>query len=129
MHPLILRPRALFYRTDCTRRSKFLTHALNSNDEYWILVKMDSGPHKWLYHYAGNFLLQYVERLGDFVKCGTYMQDLEKRGILFATNSLTNFSYIQLAISKAGCIAVNFCLDQTTICPAVSTRNFSFLKK
>ena len=24
----ILRPRALFYRTDCTRRSKFLTHAL-----------------------------------------------------------------------------------------------------
>ena len=29
MHPLILRPRALFYRTDCTRRSKFLTHALN----------------------------------------------------------------------------------------------------
>ena len=28
MHPLILRPRALFYRTDCTRRSKFLTHAL-----------------------------------------------------------------------------------------------------
>ena len=31
MHPLILRPRALFYRTDCTRRSKFLTHALISN--------------------------------------------------------------------------------------------------
>ena len=28
MHTLILRPRALFYRTDCTRRSKFLTHAL-----------------------------------------------------------------------------------------------------
>ena len=28
MHPLILRPRALFYRTDCTRRFKFLTHAL-----------------------------------------------------------------------------------------------------
>ena len=28
MHPLILRPRALFYKTDCTRRSKFLTHAL-----------------------------------------------------------------------------------------------------
>ena len=28
LHPLILRPRALFYRTDCTRRSKFLTHAL-----------------------------------------------------------------------------------------------------
>ena len=29
LHPLILGPRALFYRTDCTRRSKFLTHALN----------------------------------------------------------------------------------------------------
>ena len=28
MHPLILRSRALFYRTDCTRRFKFLTHAL-----------------------------------------------------------------------------------------------------
>ena len=28
MHPLILSPRALHYRTDCTRRSKFLTHAL-----------------------------------------------------------------------------------------------------
>jgi hypothetical protein len=28
VHPLILRPRALFYRTDCTRRSKFLTHTL-----------------------------------------------------------------------------------------------------
>ena len=52
------------------------------------------------------------------------MQDLEKSGILFATNSLTNFSYIQLAISKAGCIAVNFCLDQTTICPAVYSEFF-----
>ena len=31
VHPLILRPRALFYRTDCTRRSKFLTHALLIN--------------------------------------------------------------------------------------------------
>ena len=30
LHPLILSPRALFYRTDCTRRSKFLTHALFS---------------------------------------------------------------------------------------------------
>ena len=29
LHPRILRPRALFYRIDCTRRSKFLTHALN----------------------------------------------------------------------------------------------------
>ena len=28
LHPLILRPRALFYRTDYTRRSKFLTHVL-----------------------------------------------------------------------------------------------------
>ena len=28
VHPLILRPRALFYRTDCTRRFKLLTHAL-----------------------------------------------------------------------------------------------------
>ena len=28
LHPLILSPRALFYSTDCTRRSKFLTHAL-----------------------------------------------------------------------------------------------------
>ena len=28
LHPLILRPRALFYRTDGTRRTKFLTHAL-----------------------------------------------------------------------------------------------------
>ena len=28
-HPQLLKPRALFYRTDCTRRSKFLTHALN----------------------------------------------------------------------------------------------------
>ena len=27
--PQILRRRALFCRTDCTRRSKFLTHALN----------------------------------------------------------------------------------------------------
>ena len=27
-HLQILRPRALFYRTDCTRRSKFLTHDL-----------------------------------------------------------------------------------------------------
>ena len=26
---MILRPRALFYRTDCTRRSKFLTHTLH----------------------------------------------------------------------------------------------------
>ena len=33
MHPLILRPRALFYRTDCTRRSKFLTHALHIKEE------------------------------------------------------------------------------------------------
>ena len=29
VNPLILRPRALFYRTDCTRRCKFLTHTLN----------------------------------------------------------------------------------------------------
>jgi hypothetical protein len=28
LHPLILRPKALFYRRDRTRRSKFLTHAL-----------------------------------------------------------------------------------------------------
>ena len=28
MHPLILRPRALFYRAGCTRRSEFLRHAL-----------------------------------------------------------------------------------------------------
>ena len=28
-NPQILRPRALFYRTDCTRRSKFLTQALD----------------------------------------------------------------------------------------------------
>ena len=28
VHPLILRPRYLFYITDYTRRSKFLTHAL-----------------------------------------------------------------------------------------------------
>ena len=28
VHPLILRPRAVFHRTDCTRRSKILTHAL-----------------------------------------------------------------------------------------------------
>ena len=28
VHPLILRPRALFYRTDCICRSEFLTHAL-----------------------------------------------------------------------------------------------------
>ena len=27
-HLQILKPRALFYRTDCTRRSKFLTRAL-----------------------------------------------------------------------------------------------------
>ena len=27
LHPLILRPRALFYRTDCTRRTKFLCNA------------------------------------------------------------------------------------------------------
>ena len=27
-HPQILRPRALFYRTDCTCRSKFLTHTM-----------------------------------------------------------------------------------------------------
>ena len=32
VHPLVLRPRALFYRTDCTRRSKFLTHALGHVD-------------------------------------------------------------------------------------------------
>ena len=28
LHPLIFRPRTLFYRTHCTRRYKFLTHAL-----------------------------------------------------------------------------------------------------
>ena len=28
MHPKILRPRALFYRTDCTPSFKFITHAL-----------------------------------------------------------------------------------------------------
>ena len=32
MHPLIFRPRTLFYRTDCTRRSKFLTHALSDEE-------------------------------------------------------------------------------------------------
>ena len=31
MQLLILRPRALCYRTGCTRRSKFLTHALTTN--------------------------------------------------------------------------------------------------
>ena len=35
LHPLILRPRALFDRTDCTRRSKFLTHTLQS---FWIIL-------------------------------------------------------------------------------------------
>ena len=30
VHPLILRPTTLFYRTDCTRRSKFLTHTLET---------------------------------------------------------------------------------------------------
>ena len=30
LHPMILRPRALFYRTDCTHISKFLTHTLNN---------------------------------------------------------------------------------------------------
>ena len=29
LHPLILRSRVLFYRTDCTSRSKFLSHALS----------------------------------------------------------------------------------------------------
>ena len=29
LHPQILKSRALFYRTDYTRRYKFLTHALN----------------------------------------------------------------------------------------------------
>ena len=44
--------------------------------------------------------------------------------LLFATHSITHFSSIQLAMSKAGCIAVNFCLDQTTICPAVYSEFF-----
>ena len=35
LHPLIMRPRALFDRTDCTRRSKFLTHTLQS---FWIIL-------------------------------------------------------------------------------------------
>ena len=30
LHPQILKLRALFYRTDCTRRSKFLKHALSN---------------------------------------------------------------------------------------------------
>ena len=34
-HPWILRPRALFYRTDCTSRSKFIMHALAF---YWNLL-------------------------------------------------------------------------------------------
>ena len=37
-----LRPRALFYRTDCTRRSKFLMHALvvyHETKPIWIRVK------------------------------------------------------------------------------------------
>ena len=29
VYPLNLRPITLFYRTDCTHRSKFLTHTLN----------------------------------------------------------------------------------------------------
>ena len=35
LHPLILRPKALFYRTDCTGRSKFLTHALKGS---WVML-------------------------------------------------------------------------------------------
>ena len=34
-HLRILKPRALFYRTDCTRRSKFLTHALYKSISLW----------------------------------------------------------------------------------------------
>ena len=33
LHPLILRPIALFYRTDCTSRSKFLTNALRRGEK------------------------------------------------------------------------------------------------
>ena len=41
LHLLILRPRVLIYKTDCTHRSKFLTHAL--------LVKVDFGLWKWIW--------------------------------------------------------------------------------
>ena len=37
-HPRILRFRALFYRTDCTGRSKFLTNALNEAFSFLGLV-------------------------------------------------------------------------------------------
>ena len=46
MHPLILRPRALFYRTDCSRRSKFLTLALTSDDKRvdgWVGLGVEVG--------------------------------------------------------------------------------------
>ena len=48
-HPRILRPRALFYRKDCTRRSKVLTHVLGNFDWHlplfptcWCLLWMTS---------------------------------------------------------------------------------------
>ena len=40
--PLILRPRAIFYRTDCPRRSKFLTHAL----DFWEARQSQWWPHQ-----------------------------------------------------------------------------------
>ena len=41
MHPLILRARALFNRTDCTRRSKFLTHSLIRDQNLACYVSFD----------------------------------------------------------------------------------------
>ena len=40
MHPLILSPRALFYRTDCTRRSKFLTHTLQDTSLHCRAIQL-----------------------------------------------------------------------------------------
>ena len=51
LHPLILRLRALFYRTDCTRRCKFLTHALYK-------YKVVSPPNFWTFrHLCGTRLV------------------------------------------------------------------------
>ena len=36
LHMRILKPRTLFYRTDCTRRSKFLTHALHASNSWFL---------------------------------------------------------------------------------------------
>ena len=41
LHPLILRPRALFYSTDCTRRSKFLTHSLCMVSHAFLVAFID----------------------------------------------------------------------------------------